>query len=210
MTFCLITFTGRWRKDDDADGSNEVYVNCMLITQMIQTVLIHIVSFVSYNFEKLDHQSCLNKHIPRLHYTLSMILFIILPVFNLLVYIMMLASSSESGLLFSYMTFYVTLSALILLCFFTILLDDFERLKREHHINNRRRTEVSDNSFTDKFPDDGVRNKDEIINEQFLKLSSHQISKNYKMREDMFSMLFVSAVRPEYKLYCDSRLEQDD
>ena len=25
------------------------------------------------------------------------------------------------------------------------------------------------------------------------------------MREDMFSMLFVSAVRPEYRLYCDSK-----
>ena len=146
VTFCLVTFTGRWRKDDDADGSNEVYVNCMLITQLIQTTLIHIVSFVSYTFEsvdpytleKKDHQSCLNKHIPKLHYALSMILFIILPVFNLLVYIMMLASGSESGLLFSYMTFYVILSELILLCFFTILLDDFERLKREHHINIKR------------------------------------------------------------------------
>ena len=26
------------------------------------------------------------------------------------------------------------------------------------------------------------------------------------MREDMFSMLFVAAVRPEYRLYCDSKL----
>ena len=26
------------------------------------------------------------------------------------------------------------------------------------------------------------------------------------MREDMFSMLFVAAVRPEYRLFCDSKL----
>ena len=72
-----------------------------------------------------------------------MLLFIILPVFNILVYLVMLASGSESGLLFSYMTFYVTLSTLIILCFFAILLDDFEGLKREHLISMKRRAETT-------------------------------------------------------------------
>ena len=37
-----------------------------------------------------------------------------------------------SGILASYMTFYATLSALILLYFMTILLDEFENLKIKH------------------------------------------------------------------------------
>ena len=54
--------------------------------------------------------------------------------------------------------------------------------------------------------------KEEKINEEILKQGAHVISKNFSLREDMFSMLFVTSLRPEYKLYCemlDSGLSQD-
>jgi hypothetical protein len=54
------------------------------------------------------------------------------PVFNMLVYLIMLVSGSESGLLFSYMTFYATVSALILVSFLTLLLEEFEIVKQNH------------------------------------------------------------------------------
>ena len=47
-TASIILFPMRWEKDDDSDGSSYVYVMCMLITQLVQTILIHTISFTSY------------------------------------------------------------------------------------------------------------------------------------------------------------------
>ena len=49
----------------------------------------------------------------------------------------------------------------------------------------------------------GEINQEEAINENILKRKAHEIQKNYQMKEDMFSMLFVEALRPEYRYYCD-------
>ena len=56
------------------------------------------------------------------------------------------------------------------------------------------------------FEIDGVNSKEEEINEEILKLEAHEISRNYFLREDMFSMLFLASVRPEYMLYCETKL----
>ena len=129
---CLIIFEMRWQKDDDSDGSSEIYVNVMILTSMIQTILIHVISFVPYYNENQDHRSCMNRCTVKLHYSISILLFVISPVFNMLVYLIMLTSGSESGLLFSYMTFYATVSALILVSFLTLLLEEFEIIKQDH------------------------------------------------------------------------------
>ena len=47
-TASIILFPLRWEKDDDSDGSSYVYVISMLITQLVQTALIHIISFKPY------------------------------------------------------------------------------------------------------------------------------------------------------------------
>ena len=129
---CLIIFEMRWQKDDDSDGSSEIYVNVMILASMIQTILIHVISFVPYYNENQDHRSCMNRCTVKLHYSISILLFVISPVFNMLVYLIMLTSGSESGLLFSYMTFYATVSALILVSFLTLLLEEFEIIKQDH------------------------------------------------------------------------------
>ena len=129
---CLIIFEMRWQKDDDSDGSSEIYVNVMILTSMIQTILIHVISFVPYYNENQDQRSCMNRCTVKLHYSISILLFVISPVFNMLVYLIMLTSGSESGLLFSYMTFYATVSALILVSFLTLLLEEFEIIKQDH------------------------------------------------------------------------------
>ena len=92
VTLCLFIFPERWEADDESDGSVLVYESCMIITQLIQTILIHYLSFMPYNFENQDHKSCINKCMPKLNYSISILLFLILPVFNILVYIMMLTS----------------------------------------------------------------------------------------------------------------------
>ena len=74
----------------------------------------------------------MNRCTVKLHYSISILLFVISPVFNMLVYLIMLTSGSESGLLFSYMTFYATVSALILVSFLTLLLEEFEIIKQDH------------------------------------------------------------------------------
>ena len=107
-----------------------------------------------------------------MHYAISILLFVILPVFNILVYIMMLTTGVESGLLFSYMTFYVTLSVLILISFLTVLLDEFEILKQEHSTTILRKKEAQ-HSLSKGFEIDGVNSKEEEINEEILKLGAH-------------------------------------
>ena len=81
----------------------------------------------------------MNRCVAKVHYSIAMLLFIIVPVINILVYVKMLASGSESGILFSYMTFYATLSTLVLISFLTVLIDDFEELKWEYTAYIRRR-----------------------------------------------------------------------
>lgn len=77
----------------------------------------------------------MNRYSPQINYIFAMLLFVGIPTFNILAYLTMLASGAESGLLFPYMTFYATLSALILISFITVLLDDFEELKWMHLAN---------------------------------------------------------------------------
>ena len=65
------------------------------------------------------------------HYALSVILFVIIPTINVIVYICVLASGTDTGAMSGYMAFYAALSFLLIVWFFTSLLDVFERLKKE-------------------------------------------------------------------------------
>ena len=107
----------------------------MVSMQLIQLFLIHFISFVRNHYEEKDDQSFMNRYLPQINYAFAMLLFVGIPTFNILAYFTMLASGAESGLLFSYMTFYATLSVLILISFITVLLDDFEELKWTHLTN---------------------------------------------------------------------------
>ena len=206
---CLIIFEMRWQKDDDSDGSSEIYVNVMILTSMIQTVLIHVISFVPYKYENQDYRSCMNRCTVKLHYSITILLFVISPVFNMLVYLIMLISGSESGLLFSYMAFYATVSALILVSFLILLLEEFTILKQDH-LTDICQAKEAQNILNQQSGTDGIDDKEEYVNEHVLKQSANQITKIHPLREDMFSMLFVTALRPEYMLYCSMKLSEDN
>ena len=129
----------------------------MIYTQFMQTILIHIISFKRYHYENQDYKSLMNRCSAKLHYSIAVLLFVVLPVFNILVYLTMLVSGAESGILFSYLTFYATLSTLILISFLTVLLDDFEELKWEHNTYMRHRKEAKE-SLNQGFEFDGSNN----------------------------------------------------
>ena len=42
-----------------------------------------------------------------------------------------------------------------------------------------------------------------MINEQVFKRSAYPISRTLQLEENMFSLVYISTLRPEYKLYCD-------
>ena len=129
----------------------------MVYTQFMQTILIHIISFKPYHYGNQDYKCLMNRCSAKLHYSIAILLFVIVPVINILVYLTMLTSGAESGILFSYLTFYATLSALTLISFLTVLLDDFEELKWEHKTYMKHRKEAK--SLLDKgFEFDGSNN----------------------------------------------------
>ena len=69
---------------------------------------------------------------PKFHYACAIILFVVSPIFNIVLYIVVLSSGAESGAMFGYMTFCTFLTVLILIWFFTNLLDEFNRVKMDY------------------------------------------------------------------------------
>ena len=70
---------------------------------------------------------------PGCNYCLTIFLFLVTPILNVIAYISLIASGANTGPIFSYMTFYTVLSVLLALQFFIELLDVFETAKKEHH-----------------------------------------------------------------------------
>ena len=145
---------------------------------------------------------------PVCHYVLAVLFFLATPIIIIVAYVSLLASEVETGVLFPYFTFYTILTFLITIQFFVSLLDVFERLKQEH-ADARARFQAGKEmeEATKRLDADGEeeRNEQERINEFIWKLPPYekQGTQAVKLREDMYSLLFVSLVKPQFKKYCD-------
>ena len=69
---------------------------------------------------------------PKCHYVLAILLSIVIPVFNVIIYIKLLASDVRMGPIFAYFTFYAILTIILTLFFLISLLDVFTRAKLEN------------------------------------------------------------------------------
>ena len=68
---------------------------------------------------------------PRVHYAISILNFVIIPVLTLQAYALMLISGKYTRLFLPYFTFYAILSCLLLVWFFAIGFQTIEQLKIE-------------------------------------------------------------------------------
>ena len=109
----------------------------------------------------------MNRCTAKLHFAITLLLFVITPAFNILVYITMLSNGTESGLLFSYMTFYAIVSSLILLSFFTLFLEELQILKQEY-MTVLRRGDMASKMLDEKNDAESVNVKEEEINKDVL------------------------------------------
>ena len=137
---------------------------------------------------------------PAWHNGLGVFVFMFTPILFLAAYFTLLGTV-ETKVLFLYFTFTLLHTILFTLWFFVILLDIFEGLKAENAAARRRvastpATKKSLESGTEKAAgqlggeDEEVHDLDEEI------LPGYQPDKPMTFREDMYSLLFVSLVKP--------------
>ena len=84
----------------------------MIATQLVQTALILYLTFVPYTNDKIG--SCFNAVMPKVHYALAVILFVIMPMLVFLANALMRISGAEPGLLMPYFTLFAVLSCVLL------------------------------------------------------------------------------------------------
>ena len=136
---------------------------------------------------------------------LGVLLFLVTPLLFLGAYFALLGTV-ETKVLFLYFTFTLIHTILFSLWFFIVLLDVFEGLKVE---NMAERKEIvleesqrmqsgrkNTNRLTQE-PNNNIPEMPEGV------LQGYQIDKPMTFREDLYSLLFVSLVKPQYKMYCD-------
>ena len=126
---------------------------------------------------------------PKCNYCFTVLLFLVTPVLNVCAYIGLLASGTDAGPISAYLTFYVILSVLLALQFFISLLDTFEQMKLDHAIERSA----------------GAASPEKLQESSKFRAwqSSAKIGEPMRLREDMYSLMYVSMVKPEYKKYCD-------
>ena len=79
---------------------------------------------------------------PKFHYVLAILLFIVAPGFNLIAFVKLLASDVKVGIMFLYLRFYAILTVLLILFFLVSLLDVFAQMKLENQ-KARRNFEIA-------------------------------------------------------------------
>ena len=131
-----------------------------------------------------EGQSKFNKCMPIFQYVLIVFLFAVSPVLISIGYIYILSSPMETKDLYSYFTLVFVLSILLTVQFFGHFLGDFERLKAENLTVRKSFTKRAEHMKSQQIP-------------------SHAMNSRLKLRQDIYSLLTVSLVKPQYKRYCD-------
>ena len=155
--------------------------------QFVQTVAILIIAFVPIRGSN-GPNSCYTRCMPALIYAISIILFILIPSLVMIGYIIILINTKEAGPMFAYFTFYALLSILIMMQFFISFIDVFDKIKTEHASMKVASRELYDRKR-------GTLSFDEK--------AGQNLGSTTPMREDMYSLMFISMVRPQYQKYCE-------
>ena len=135
VTFSIVN--SGWDEYEYQDSSIKSFTKFMMAIQALQALIILYITFVSYRRDTSPDQggeTFFNKYMPIGHYILSLILFVVTPVTIVIAYVSVSLSSVNTGLLFSYLTFYTILSLLLMFWFFASHLDVFDRLKHENRL----------------------------------------------------------------------------
>ena len=160
----------------------------MEMVQLIQSAVILWLAFVPIRKDN-EPEGRHNKCMPGCNYCLTVFLFLVTPALNVIVYIALLASGAEAGPVFSYLTFYSILSVLLALHFFISLLDVFESEKVKHAVaRNASAASLETQRELGQYP--GWR-------------ANGKVGTPMRLREDMYSLMFASMVKSQYKKYCD-------
>ena len=107
------------------------------------------------------------------HHAFTVSLFALIPIINLVIYSKLLKSEVDTGALFPYFTFNVILSFILEIWFFCNLIEQFEGMNHQSKIE-------TDSKYQEMTPNEAMT-----------------------FRSDMYSLLYVSLVKPQYKMYCD-------
>ena len=212
VTLCLQSFGF----DAYPDVTNAVWewLFNLLALQLIQSITVVYITFVPYRHDD-EKESCYNKCMPAWHNILEVLLFLVLPAGFFAAYFTLLGTV-ETKTLFLYFTFTVIHTLFVTLWFLVILIDIFEGLKMQNVAERRHKIEVGaikPNQVSKEVEHaTAIRNEDpeeeepknmkeNLVNENVL--PSKRVDKPMRFREDMYSLLFVSLVKPQYKMYCD-------
>ena len=114
----------------------------------------------------------------------TILLFLALPIVIILAFFGLQVAAIDTGPLTSYLTFYVILALLLSLQFFVGLIDVFEKTKLEHAI-------AKNNGFENPAPEK-LQESGKFLAWQ----SSARIGESMRLREDMYSLMYVSLVKP--------------
>ena len=126
----LVTFEQSWIKDHVSEALSQDHIKAMIMIQIIQASLVIYLTFVRYKRDKIS--KCFNTLMPKVHYTISVLLFVINPVLILLAYALMLISGAYTRLFLPHFTLYAVLSCVLLIWFFARGFQTIEQLKIEH------------------------------------------------------------------------------
>ena len=126
-------------------------------------------------------------------------LFLITPLVFFVSYITLLGTV-ETKVLFLYFTFILLHTILFTIWFFVALIDLFEGLKFENAAERRKVVGTVEKEAKVKKEKDSDEEQEENIPEL---LPGYAVDKPMTFREDMYSLLYVSLVKPQYKMYCD-------
>ena len=159
-------------------------ISFVIAVQALQAVIVLCIALCTSPSRNvmIKDSGCYDRCVDIFHYVLSVLLFLLTPIVIIIGYGVIFATGVSTGPLFSYLTFFAILTVLLQAWFFGSLIDIFERLKQD---NTNKLLWKDDQKFLDTLSEKG------------------KVEKSLTLRADMYSLLFVTMVKPEYKTYCD-------
>ena len=123
-----IILNSNWRQFVDTDDTAKSLINGMWVVQLVQTILVLFICFVS-SYNEQNPISAYSSCMPKFQYACAFVLILVSPCVNIGIYLAMLGSDAETGAIFGYVTFCTLLVVFVMVWFFANLLDDFLLLK---------------------------------------------------------------------------------
>ena len=212
VSLCLMLFGF----DSYPKLTNEVWewlFFCMLL-QLTEAIVMVYVTFIPYR-KSDEGESCFNRCMPAFHNILAVLLFLGTPILFLVAYFTLLGTV-ETKVLFLYFTFLLIHTFCFTVWFFIVLIDVFEGLKMENASQRRQVAKADSASSPTKTPAEGdsaakspaasspkkTSNSNKEEDETEI-LPGYAKDKPMTFREDLYCLLYVSLVKPQYKMYCD-------